>query len=450
VSCNAPGTAARRRLAWEFLDAIGHWRSLVQLDDATGGLERSGHVRLRTPAVGLAAAVGLGEVTTPLVWIRARVTRAAYDRAPRLRSVRTNTAPATQAQTVVEEIVGGSNGRRDQVHRLANAPVLAGTLVLEVSDGTTSEGWEVVDDLFGSGPDDRHVVLNRTTGEIRWGDGRRGAIPPGDPRNPNGNIVARTYRFGGTSAGQVPAGAITTMLRPVPGIDDSAVTNIAPSVGGRDEETLAEAKARAPQAIRSRSRAVIASDFEHLATQVGTVRRAKALPFAHPDFPGVEVPGAVTVVVVPEPTAAARGDLGPAPSQATLREVCTALDGARLVTTEVYVMAPTYHLVTVIADVVAEDDADLAAVKTEADAALDAWFDPIGGDDDGLGWPFGGDIAFSRVYARLGVPGVARVDRVTISLDGDEAPACTNVALPAGHLLVSGVHDVRPVYGTET
>lgn len=446
VACDAPARSGSSRLAWEYLAAAAEWRPLSVLDDTTASFERSGHVRLRTPAAGLFAPGPLGEETESYSWIRARVERPTYEVPPRLLGVRTNTIPATQAQTIRDEVVGGSNGRRDQVRRLANAPVLRDTLELEIDEGSGPEPWTAVDDLFGSGPDDRHFVLNRTTGELRFGDGRRGAIPVGNPRNPNGNIVARVYRFGGGAAGNVAAGAASTLRRSIGGIDDAAVANPLPAAGGRDEETLDEARDRAPLAIRSRSRAVTAEDYEHIAEGVGTVRRAKALALTHPDFPDVAVPGAVTVIVVPEPGAASGTGAGPLPTEATRRAVCAALDAARPITTEVFVVPPTYHTVRVVADVVVGADADLASVKTAAEEALLAYLDPIKGGEDGSGWPFGGVVAFSRVYSRISLPGVARIDRVGISLDGREAPDCTNVPIPAGHLVVSGTHEIRPAY----
>src|SRR5262249_11532907 len=150
---------------------------------------------------------------------------------------------------------------------------------------------------------------------------------------------ARAYRYGGGKAGNLPAGAIKTMVNAVVGIDDSHVGNLLPSAGGREEETLDNAKKRAPAAVKSRCRAVMADDFEYLATQVADVVRAKALPLFHPDFPGVRVPGVVTVIVVPDGGGA---NPKPVPSEGILRSVCAYLDQRRLLTAEVCVIPPTY------------------------------------------------------------------------------------------------------------
>ena len=79
------------------------------------------------------------------------------------------------------------------------------------------------------------------------------------------------------------------------------------------------------------------SDFEELAKQAGNVRRAKALPLYHPRFPGTKIPGVVTVIVVPD-----NDQPNPTPSEATIRLVCAYLNQRRLLTTELYVIPPSY------------------------------------------------------------------------------------------------------------
>ena len=62
--------------------------------------------------------------------------RSQYERPPKLLTIRTNTVAVRQAETVRDEVLGGSNGRRDQVFRLASAPVLRDTLRLEIDEGS--------------------------------------------------------------------------------------------------------------------------------------------------------------------------------------------------------------------------------------------------------------------------------------------------------------------------
>jgi len=429
-------SATVRWSAWTGFD----WTPITLLKDDTLALTRTGEIVLRTPE-GLATTV-IPPEPAPLYWLRAELVTSQYERPPVLKAFRTNTMTLTQMETVRDEVLGGSTGRPDQTFRLTNTPVLTDSLSLEVDQGSGPEVWTQVDDFLASSPRDQVYVLNRTTGEVRFGDGRRGAIPIANVNNPGANVVARRYRYGGGTKGNVPAGALHALRSSVPGIDENGVLNLVASYGGRDEETLDQAKQRAPAAIRARCRAVTSDDFEFFATQAANIARAKALPLRHPDFPDVAVPGVVTVVVVPD-----SAEDQPRPSEGTLRTVCAYLDQRRLLTTEVYVAPPTYQDVSVDVDLVAEESADLAQVQRDVEKTLRDYFHPLRGGEDGLGWPFGGTISFSRTFQRVfSVHGVSSVSRVVITVDGVEAPECRDVPLRPDALASSRAHRVSVSY----
>lgn len=429
-------SAGVRWSAWTGVD----WTPITLLKDETLAFTRTGAIVLRTPE-------GLVPTTVPpeptaLHWLRAELVSSAYERPPVVQAVRTNTMTLTQMETVRDEVLGGSTGRPHQVFRVTNTPVLAGSLELEVDQGSGPEVWSEVVDFLASGARDAHYVLNRTTGEVRFGDGRHGAVPIANIANPGGNVVARRYRYGGGTHGNVPAGALTALRNAVRGIDENAVANLVASYGGRDEETLDQAKQRAPAAIRARERAVTTDDFEFFATQAANVARARALPLRHPDFPDVAVPGAITVVVVPD-----SDDPEPRPSDGTLRTVCASLDRRRLLTSEVYVVPPTYQRVSVEVAVVAEESADLAQVQREVEATLLSYFHPLTGGEDGLGWPFGGTVSYSRTFQRVfSVVGVSSVDRLLLTVAGVTAPECRDVRLRPDALASSVAHEVSTTY----
>jgi predicted phage baseplate assembly protein len=179
--------------------------------------------------------------------------------------------------------------------------------------------------------------------------------------------------------------------------------------------------------LRARERAVTPDDFELLAREAGGVARAKALPLAHPQFPDVKVPGAITVIVVPD---ADKSVAAPMPSDGLLRQVCAYLDSRRLLTTEVYVTAPRYVVVEVDAEIVVTDDADPGAVREAVEAVLGDYFHALRGGDDGKGWPFGGALRYSKIVQRVfGVAGVDSVPRLVLTLDGEERAECRDVEL---------------------
>lgn len=451
VSCGFPATAAyaSATLLWECWNG-NEWQAIDLMKDETLAFTRTGHVLLRTPASAVMKREFIGDYQNtdpanpkdPLFWMRARILRSQYEKVPRLVAVRTNTVAAVQAETVQGEVLGGSNGRRDQVFTLANTPVLKDTVKIEIDDGPGPQLWQVVPDFLGSGPGDPHVAVGRSSGEVRTGDGINGAIPVANANNPDANVIAREYRFGGGTRGNVGAGQIKTLLTAVEGIDNGKVGNLFPAVGGRDEETLEQAKRRAARSLRARCRAVTSEDFELLAMQAAAIGRAKALPLFHPQFPEVKVPGAVTVIVVPDSPA-----LKPIPSEGTLRTVCAYLDQRRLLTTEVFVIAPAYQQIEIEADIVARDDADLAAVKGGIEKALTQYFHPLKGGDDGSGWPFGGTVRFSRVYQQVfSIKGVDSIERLLIRLDGEATPECRDIPIAANALLFSDGHRIDVNY----
>ena len=313
--------------------------------------------------------------------------------------------------------------------------MIRGSATIQIDDGSRDgpQVWPVGDDLLGVGRAEEKLQLDWTSGSVIAGDGENGAIPVANPNNPDANVIALRYRYGGGQRGNVAARAINALLSSLDGIDAGKVENLFAASGGRDEERLDDAKKRARQSLRSRERAVTPEDFELLAQQSGNVRRAKALPLAHPQFPGVAVPGAVTLIVVPDDGGAFTGltdAAPPMPSEGLLRTVCAYLEARRLLGTELFVIAPRYVTVAIAARLVVRDDANPATVQIAVEAALAAYLHPLTGGDDGGGWPFSGAIRYSKLVQRVfGVPGVDSVPQLVLTVDGDERPECRDVSL---------------------
>lgn len=447
LRCGGAPVTGGVKIAWEGYDGRD-WRPVSLLGDETAGFFRGGQVLLKTPAAGVLRRSPLGGVAAPHYWLRARVVRGGWDRPPMALAVRINTVAASHGETVEGEILGGSDGTVQQTLRLGSQPVLEGTLALSIDegDGRGFQRWHEVDDFADpeqtpsldaqARRERRFYVLDRSTGEVRL-DGRRAHAPAANPDRPDASVRADSYRHGGGRRGNVAAGALASLLTPVDGIDAGRTRNLFAADGGADEETLEAAELRGARSIRSRGRAVTGEDFEQIALAAGPVGRARALPLYHPDFPDTPVPGVVTVVIVPDQAGPA-----PLPSAVLLACVCAALDQARLLTTEVYVVPPVYLEVRVTAELYAEPDADPAALKEAALQALATLFHPLRGGSDGHGWPFGGDIHFSRVHHALLLPGVSRLGAVEFTLDGTVYPACTDIAVPTAALLASLEHEI--------
>ena len=405
-------------LVWEFRPTASSrfWRRLNVFGDDSLAFMRDGDLQLEGPQR-LDPTIE-GKDDRPLFWIRCRLDAGSYPggRVPTLDFLLPNTVPVTNLATITNEILGESTGRADQVFTLEQRPVSELVLAAQFAGGPP-EPWARVDDFLHSGREDRHYVLRATRGEIVFGDGLHGQIPVAEAQ-----ILAISYRHGGGIAGNVGPRAINAPLTSPAGVKE--VTNFGRQPEAWNEQSIDELKMQAPDAIRSRDRAVSAGDFATHARQAG-VLNAVAVPLMHPGFPGIEVPGAVTVAIVPD-----EPDRPPMPSAELLAVVSRELDSRRLLTTEVFVRAPTYLAIRVEARVSATAYAALDAVQRQVLDAVDALLDP-------RARAFGEDLHPSALYrAILAVPDVQAVDHLRVFVgDREQDDLTIPIAVPRDGLV---------------
>ena len=357
-----------------------------------------------------------------LFWLRA-FPRQGVPEIGRLRWVGVNAAEVEQVADAVPEFLGLGNGLPHQELRLANSSIRAESVHVEVEEHTTWRRWEIVDSFAASGPDDRHLVLDAAAGVLRGGDTVRGrTFGIGD------RIRALGYRYGGGARGNVEAGAVSTVS--VPGVE---VANPVALAGGEEAETISRALERVPGELSRHDRAVTAGDFEELARLPG-VGRAECLPRFLPRDRQWEVPGVVSVVVWP--TSDPLHPEAPVPSASLIRAVCQHLDRRRLVTTELYVIPPTYRRVAVSVGIQVEPGHSAIGVRRWVELVLRQYLaalPPYG--PDGGGWPLG-----HRVHGPELEAAVLQVEGVDF-LDGLEVGEVVDV--------VDEVDGLEQVVGTE-
>ncbi|GAA1343192.1 putative baseplate assembly protein [Saccharothrix algeriensis] len=438
-------------LVWEAWDGQG-WAACATDEDSTGGLNRPGEVVLHVPAGHTESAVGGHRAG----WLRCRVTEPLEDQpfyaeSPTVREAEAFTIGGTttveHAEVEADVLLGESAGVPGQRFTLPTAPVLLDRdpVVVQVATGAGWEDWSVVGDFGSSGPDDRHVVLDASGGEVlfppavREADGslrRYGAVPP------KGAVVrVPRYRTGGGREGNVARGAISVLRSSEPYV--SEVENREAATGGVDAETVAEAKVRVPHQLRVQERAVTAADYELIARQaVPSLARVRCLPVDGE-------PGGARVLLVPD-AVADEGDRlrfeQLVPSDEVLAAVARRLDECRLLGTRLVVEPPRYQGITVVARLVTADPA-VNRVREAALSALNRYLDPLRGGPDGTGWAFGRSVQFGEVFAVLQrVGGVDLVEEVRLfpanPITGARGAPVEHLELEPNALVFSHQHQV--------
>lgn len=399
-------------------------------------------------------------------------------RPPLVTDVSPNAAWAANVRLVERETLGSSDGGPSQSFSTATAPVLDETVWVDelarLSEGqrtalreaekpgveveTGADGavdrfwvsWTPVADFLESGPDDRHYTVDRTAGQVTFGDGTRGRVPP----RGTDNVEAR-YRTGGGPDGNVAAGAVEELQDTVQFVE--SVTNPAPGAGGAAAESSREVISRAPRRLRDRDRAVAAADYERIAMDSARgLARARCIP--EMDRGGDHEPGWVTLLIVPDAPRAK-----PVPSTGLKAQVESAVADrapATLVAADrLVVRGPSYVSASVDATLVAAEAGGVAALEESAADAVASFLHPLSGGEDGDGWGFGDLPTMSDLYAVLeGVNGVDHVAALSVTFapsaggasettvrEGQESPSISPDAL-----VHSGTHDVTVRLGSST
>jgi hypothetical protein len=440
-------------------DYIPSYRPVTVEGDTTEGLSQEGVVRLRLPRdldqIGVFAiddldAVGTGELPPPLddelnervvFWLRAF--RHNGSRLGNLIYVGANATQIRQILSARAEFLGSGNGQPNQVFNLVNAQVEPGSVKLEVEEADSWRAWDAVDGFFASGQNDRHYNLDAAAGTVKFGSGIQGFVPQIGQR-----IRVTGYRYGGGAQGNVAAGAIGK-LAPSKSVK---LSNPLVAYGGADAEAIEQALQRIPSELRRRDRAVTRDDFQELAlmTPGANIARAECLPRYHPRLPDEETPGVVSTIVWPQSDA--DNPNAPMPNQNQLRSVCRYLDARRLVTTELYVLPPSYRAISVAVGIQVKPGYGIDAVRHWVELVIRQFLAPLPPyGPNGSGWPLGRRVHGPEIEAAAHqVEGVEFLDgldlvgwgddgnviRTTVILDRDQVPELIGITVESGPVTI--------------
>jgi uncharacterized phage protein gp47/JayE len=193
--------------------------------------------------------------------------------------------PVEEGRLFQGELIGTGDGSVNQRYPLAHSGLIlrppgsaapGADVLLTTTVGSDVQAWTLRDTLAFSqgGQHDFTIEIDENDqATVVFGDGDFGAAPASGAR------IAASYRTGGGTAGNVPAGAIQTIVgAPQLALLGAAITNPAAATGGAERESIAHAVQQAPAVFRSLRRAVTADDYKALALSFQGVGKVRAVP----------------------------------------------------------------------------------------------------------------------------------------------------------------------------
>jgi hypothetical protein len=406
------------------------YTTLKVLDDTTQGLTQAGIVRLMLPQSSLIGApsnvvrsdpqAGVGikppRIDDPaiaarlLTWVRL-TTQSAL----KVSWLGANAVQIDQRTTYNSIVIGVSDGSSNQQFALGQRQIDPASFQLEIDlPGLGFQLWQQVDDLaILQGPVPAYT-LDPEAGTVTFGNQLQGMIVPAGRR-----VRVRTMRAGGGAAGNLPAGSLTSIQAfDATGKQISQITVQQPvaTTGGADAETLDSAEQRIPSLLQNQDRAVTASDYANLARYVpgANVARAEVLPLFKPQTRTPNVPGVVSVMVIP----GKEGVLNPCPraDRPMLETVYQYLNPRRPVSAEMYVIASEYVGLGISVAVEVKTGFGLLQVSQAVETALRSYLWPLAhGGTDSTGWPLGRNVRSLELEVVVSqVPGVIEVNGLNL------------------------------------
>jgi hypothetical protein len=372
----------------------------VQMRDETRGLSEPGMILLS-----LQRAPDQAELFgTAAHWVRLSPSAAADGWLPRIRGVHLNAAYADSVETRELESLGHSSGIPQQLLDLAGAPVDTGSLELRVAEPLGEEDllsgaldvvatagakaahwvrWSEVEDFSAADGRARVFLLDPGIGLIRFGDGRRGAIPP-----LGAELLAMLYRcVAGEAGNTIAPGAAIQLVSPLASVE--RVTALDAAAGGSDAETSEQARRRGTAKLRHGNRIVTLADLEdHVLARSPAIAQVRAANRG----------GTVRLVVAakgPEPRP------GPAMLRGLERSVRDAAGYGVARAGGVAIVAPRLLPLRVKLRLEPDDPDKYIEMADSAEAALVKLFDQAAGGFDGRGWPLGRAPVASDIAAAL-------------------------------------------------
>jgi baseplate J-like protein len=265
--------------------------------------------------------------------------------------------PVKEGRSIVNDVIGVSDGTPNQRFLLAQPGVLRGTLLVSPQTSPPSAPWNLRQTLAFSRAADPDFTTETDENDVTtvlFGDGQYGQIPPAS------TALLASYRTGGGPSGNVGIGQISSINNsPQLQLLGAKVFNRLPASGGAERESIDQAVKFAPTVFTSMQRAVTAQDY---------VAQAKL-------FPGVSKARAAAknwneIQLFIAPTGS-----GELPNDILKRDLLAYFEDKRMLTTSISIEKPNYVNIIVAVDVTVRSVFRTDDVLADAKATMAALFD---------------------------------------------------------------------------
>lgn len=412
------------------------WTDFQVEEDMTMMLSRGGVVVLKKPDDWSDDPGRIFNHEEPYCWIRCRVVRDGYEIPPQIDGLLTNTVNAVHRETIENEKlerlddldfdINTSTGLPNQRFGFSKTSIISARIIIDGAE------WEEVEDFDGSCPHDTHYVLDRPEGEILFGNGINGKIPPAGQQ-----IMAEIYYRGGGIEGNVKSNSAWKFNNET--YSEISVINIAKAAGGADEESFVSVLLRLKKDLKIPYRGVTLEDYRYIATNTPGLRfgRAEAIISREITESGQDY-HKIQVVVVPYSPGGK-----PEPSQGFIDTVWYHLERHRLITDQIEVKGPKYVGIGVGASVSIKPGYSEEGRRNSINEALKNFLNPLTGGEDKKGWPFGRTVYRSEIYSLIeSVEGVECVLSVYLESTDGTADEEGNIQIDEDELVYSADHRI--------
>jgi len=436
------------KIEWLYHSQDNKWVKLDVLDN-TQSFVKKGTVEFFIPA-DFAKTPKFGN---EIFWIKTVDIEDRIQKTIITKGIYVNATYAIQEESIEDEILGSSDLSPNQKFQFTRVPVVKEEIwinemsalseeemktiideegkdsIIESKDetGKTTEvwvKWQAVEDFLRSSSKSRHYVVDPTKGEIEFGDGVYGMVPPVGRDN-----IKATYKFGGGIRGNVGDFEVSTLKTSIPFVDKTK--NPEAAEGGADIEQLEAVFKRAPQLIKHRDRAVTEEDFERLAKTASTyIARTKCILNSNK----------LKIIVIPHGT-----EKMPIPSLELLNNVKKHIlqRSLNLISPGIVeIKKPDYKEVWINVDLVPESIDIAVPLEKEIYTRIEEFLHPLTGGPEKRGWEFGRDVHISDVYALIeGINGVDHVVDLYLNSERED------IQVSKSQTVCSGEHSIIMKFG---